>query len=138
MKVVTLSVSSHHRLKKCFFIREKKKISNVAPVPRQKSTLFFFLILSKDFLKKWWKASSYSIQRIRWPFLHWKVCNPNLVRCSHILRMVRNAINKFSKAYGGSQASLYDEMGRKYSRHSEEPYSSGTQRQLSRVSFGVV
>jgi hypothetical protein len=42
----------------------------------------------------------------------------------------------FAKAYGGSQASLYNEMGRKYSRHSEEPYSSGTQRLLSRVSSG--
>jgi len=42
----------------------------------------------------------------------------------------------FVAAYDGSQASLYDEMGRKYNRLSEEPYSSGTNRQLTCVSPG--
>ena len=44
-----------------------------------------------------------------------------------------NCHQHFAAAYGGSQTSLYDEMGRKYSRRSEEPYSSGTQRLLPRA-----
>jgi hypothetical protein len=40
----------------------------------------------------------------------------------------------FAAAYGGSQASLYDDMGKKYTRRSEELYSSGTHRQLTCVS----
>lgn len=47
-----------------------------------------------------------------------------------------NRHQHFAAAYGGSRASLYDEMGRTYSRHSEEPYSSGTHRLLTRVSPG--
>lgn len=47
-----------------------------------------------------------------------------------------NGHQHFAAAYGGSQASLYNEMGRKYNRRSEEPYSSGTQRRFTCVSPG--
>ena len=37
---------------------------------------------------------------------------------------------------GARPAYTIDEMGKKYIRHSKEPYSSGTQRLLTRVSPG--
>ena len=56
---------------------------------------------------------------------HFKVWNIGEKRHQH-----------FTVAFGGSQASLYDEMGKKYIRHSEDPYLSGTQRLLTHVSPG--
>jgi len=57
------------------------------------------------------------------------------VRCTHKLRLAsEDGHQHFVAAYGGSKASLYNEMGRKYNERSEEPYSSGINRQLTCVS----